>query len=145
VSSPRITVDPDSGIAPWRQVRDQLLHLVRAGVLPVGARLPAIRQLAGDLGLAAGTVARVYRELETVGVLATARRQGTVVAGLPDVPEGELARAAAAYVAVAVALGAGPDTAAAAVLAAWPPDPRDPAPGAGASWHDHPSTMSERG
>jgi DNA-binding transcriptional regulator YhcF (GntR family) len=122
LSAPRITVDPDSGVAPWRQVRDQLLHLIRIGALPVGARLPTIRQLAGDLGLAAGTVAKVYRELEGDGVLHTARRQGTVVAGVPASPGNELARAAAEYAARAAALGADAQTAAAAVFAAWPPD-----------------------
>jgi DNA-binding transcriptional regulator YhcF (GntR family) len=122
LTAPRITVDPDSGVAPWRQVRDQLLHLMRIGALPVGSRLPTIRQLAGDLGLAAGTVARVYRELEADGLLHTARRQGTVVAGVPSSPGGELARAAAEYAARAAALGADARTAAAAVIDAWPPD-----------------------
>ncbi|MFI9810988.1 GntR family transcriptional regulator [Saccharothrix variisporea] len=83
MSASRIVVDPDNGVAPWRQVRDQVLHLVRTGGLPVGTPLPSIRQLARDLGLSAGTVARVYRELETSGVLHTARRNGTVVAAVP--------------------------------------------------------------
>lgn len=129
MTAPRVTVDPDSGVAPWRQVRDQLLHLVRTGALPVGSRLPTIRQLAGDLGLAAGTIARVYRELEAVGVLRTARRQGTVVASVPSVPsvpsvhDTALADAAAWYAARAAELGVDPNTAAAAVHAAWPADP----------------------
>ena len=122
MTAPRIAVDPDSGVAPWRQVRDQLLRLVRTGALPVGARLPTIRQLAGDLGLAAGTVARVYRELEAAGVLHTARRQGTVVAAVPATPDTTLAEAAAAYAARAAELGADQSTAVAALYAAWPPD-----------------------
>ncbi len=125
MTAPRIVVDPDSGVAPWRQVRDQLVHLVQSGALPVGSRLPAIRQLAGDLGLAAGTVARVYRELEVDGVLRTARRRGTVVAAAPadrTDPHRELAAAAAEYADRAVALGADRQAAAAALFAAWPPD-----------------------
>jgi GntR family transcriptional regulator len=121
-TAPRIVVDPDSGVAPWRQVRDQLLHLIRVGALPVGSQLPTIRQLAGDLGLAAGTVARVYRELETGGVLRTARRLGTVVAGVPAEVDPRLSEAAAEYAASAAALGADQRAAVAALLAAWPPD-----------------------
>ena len=58
MTAPRIVVDVENGVPPWRQVRDQLVRLIRGGVLPVGSRLPTIRQLAADLGLAAGTVAR---------------------------------------------------------------------------------------
>ena len=122
MTAPRVVVDPDSGVAPWRQVRDQLVHLIRTGALPVGSRLPAIRQLAGDLGLAAGTVARVYRELEAGGVLHTARRQGTVVAAVPGTPADALAEAARRYAVTAAELGVDPHTAAAAVHAAWPTD-----------------------
>jgi GntR family transcriptional regulator len=79
----RLVIDVTSGVAPWRQVRDQLGMLIAGGHLPVGTQLPTIRQLANDLGLAAGTVARAYRELETDGVLRTARRRGTVVVAPP--------------------------------------------------------------
>ncbi|HEX6359687.1 GntR family transcriptional regulator [Actinophytocola sp.] len=127
MTAPRVVVDPGSGVAPWRQVRDQLLRLIRTGVLPVGSRLPTIRQLAGDLGLAPGTIARVYRELEASGLLRTGRRQGTVVAAVPPAPRpsalsAALAEAATAYAARAAELGVDPHTAAAAVHAAWPPD-----------------------
>ena len=60
--------------------------LVLAGALRPGARLPSIRQLADDLGLAGGTVARAYRELEADGIVATRGRHGTVVAGAPRAP-----------------------------------------------------------
>ncbi|CRK55383.1 Transcriptional regulator, GntR family [Alloactinosynnema sp. L-07] len=104
----RILVDPDGGVAPWRQVRDQLVQLIRDGELPIGSRLPSIRQLARDLGLSAGTVARVYRELETAGALHTARRNGTVVAAIPRTHTNAgtaLAKAAADYVARVKAIG----------------------------------------
>ena len=54
------------------------------GALATGDRLPAIRQLANDLGLAGGTVARAYRELEADGVVTTHGRHGTVIAGPPQ-------------------------------------------------------------
>ncbi|MBB5954409.1 DNA-binding transcriptional regulator YhcF (GntR family) [Saccharothrix tamanrassetensis] len=134
----RVVVDPDSGVAPWRQVRDQLVHLIRVGQLPVGSPLPSIRQLARDLGLSAGTVARVYRELETAGLLHTARRRGTVVAAIPanhanpspgdranpsaatDIASA-LAAAAARYAAEIRTLGIDPDTAVRAVRDACTP------------------------
>jgi len=147
VTAPRLVVDPDSGVAPWRQIHDQLVHLARVGALPVGSRLPAIRQLARDLGLAAGTVARAYRELEAAGVLHTARRAGTVVAAIPhaDPRPKLLAELAADYAARAAALGVDPRTGADAVLAAWPigdpgggvVDVRDQPPINEQPWHDH--------
>lgn len=115
-----IVLDPDSGVPPWRQVRDQIVHLVQTGRLPTGTPLPAIRQLAGDLGLSAGTVARVYRELESMGVVKTARRNGTVVAEAPERDaEAELAAAARTYAAVAKELGLDAQQAAEAVLKAY--------------------------
>ena len=61
-----------------------------------------MRQLATDLGLAANTVARAYRELEADGVVATQGRRGTFVAsGVGAQESGEVTRLAAAYVAAA--------------------------------------------
>ncbi|MDN5930882.1 MAG: GntR family transcriptional regulator [Pseudonocardia sp.] len=78
--SPHVTVDARSGLAPWRQIHDQLAALVDADELVPGTRLPAIRRLARDLGVAPGTVARAYRELEAGGRVRTARGGGTVTA-----------------------------------------------------------------
>ena len=58
MSEPLIFVDPANPTPPYEQVRRQLLDLVQAGTLRTGDRLPSLRQLAGDLGLAVGTVAR---------------------------------------------------------------------------------------
>lgn len=75
-----VRIDDDSPIPPYRQLVDQMLALIASGSLPVGQRLPPVRQLAADLGLANGTVARAYRLLEEAGVLETRGRQGTFVA-----------------------------------------------------------------
>ena len=62
--------------------------LISAGVLTPGARLPTVRDLAADLGIAVGTVTRAYRELETLGLVTSRRRIGTVVAeGAPELVE----------------------------------------------------------
>jgi DNA-binding transcriptional regulator YhcF (GntR family) len=79
----RIEVDPASPVPAYRQIRQQIEGLVASGALGAGARLPTIRQLAADLGLARNTVARVYRELEAAGVVVTGARTGTVVAADP--------------------------------------------------------------
>ena len=50
------------------------------GTLPAGTRLPTVRALSEQLGLAANTVARAYRELEADGVVVTEGRRGTFVA-----------------------------------------------------------------
>jgi GntR family transcriptional regulator len=81
-----LEVDPRSAVPPYEQLRQQVTALVLGGALTPGARLPAIRQLANDLGLAGGTVARAYRELEADGVVTTHGRHGTVIAGPPRAP-----------------------------------------------------------
>jgi GntR family transcriptional regulator len=79
-----ITVDVASPTPPYEQIRSQVAAYVHAGLLRAGDRLPAMRALAADLGVATGTVARAYTELEAAGLVAGRRRTGTVVTGLPS-------------------------------------------------------------
>lgn len=74
-----LTIDADSSTAPFEQVRTQIAGAVATGQLATGTKLPTVRQLAADLGLAANTVARAYRELEVDEVIATHGRRGTFV------------------------------------------------------------------
>ncbi len=78
-----IRLDGASAVPPYAQLQDQVATMIRSGVLAPGARLPAIRHLAGDLGVAAGTVARAYRELEADGLVEARGRHGTVVRAVP--------------------------------------------------------------
>lgn len=74
-----VSIDPTSAVPPFEQLRLQLARLVAVGDLEPGTKLPTVRQLATDLGLAANTVARAYRELEADGILVTEGRRGTSV------------------------------------------------------------------
>jgi DNA-binding transcriptional regulator YhcF (GntR family) len=76
----RIAVDLSAAEPPYEQVRAQIAGLIAAGRLLPGDRLPTVRALAADLGLAANTVARTYKELEAAGLVETRRRAGTTVA-----------------------------------------------------------------
>lgn len=78
-----LSVVPESPIPPYEQIRSQIASMIASGILTDGTRLPPIRQLADDLGLAGGTVARAYRELEDAGLIATKGRHGTFVHGNP--------------------------------------------------------------
>lgn len=83
-----------------------MIGAVRDGRLAPGSRLPTVRELAVELGLAPNTVARAYRELETAGILETRGRQGTFVAR-QDPTDAAMAAAARVYADAARALGVG--------------------------------------
>lgn len=104
-----LRVETDSHVPPYEQIRSQIATMASSGVVPEGSRLPSIRQLASDLGLAGGTVARAYRELEREGVIATRGRHGTFIEKAhPRVGvDRELDAAARAFVVRATQLGAG--------------------------------------
>ncbi|QQM44363.1 GntR family transcriptional regulator [Streptomyces liliifuscus] len=93
----KIDIEDDAGIAPYEQVRAQISEQARAGALPVGYRLPTVRGLAEELGLAANTVAKAYRALESDGVIETRGRNGTFVAAAGSAAEREAVSAAQAY------------------------------------------------
>jgi DNA-binding transcriptional regulator YhcF (GntR family) len=107
-----LRVDPSSPVPPYEQIRGQVATMIATGILPVGQRLPTIRQLASDLGLAGGTVARAYRELERGGLLVSRGRHGTFVAERPAASRNDqeraLIEAAGAFAAQAAQLGVDP-------------------------------------
>jgi DNA-binding transcriptional regulator YhcF (GntR family) len=105
VDMPLVTIDPDGPEPPYEQVREQVRAQVASGELPPGTRLPPVRRLAGDLGLATNTVARAYRELEALGVIETRGRAGSVVTG--DGVDRAAREAAHAYAATLRSLGLG--------------------------------------
>ena len=101
-----IDLDPASGAPPYEQIRSQVTAQVAGGELSPGDRMPTVRALAEELGIAANTVARAYRELEQSGVIETRGRRGSFVTG--DQVARQAKQAAADYLARARALGLSP-------------------------------------
>src|SRR4051812_18752006 len=104
-----ITLDPQSPEPPFEQIRSTFARQIQSGELGAGVRLPTVRRLADDLGIAANTVARAYRELEQAGLIETRGRAGSFVAGAGV--EREARAAAAAYAERVRSLGLGADEA----------------------------------
>jgi GntR family transcriptional regulator len=75
----RFQLDLASGVPVYRQIIDQVLGGLAAGVLESGAQLPTVRQVAVDLTINPNTVSRAYRELEIRGVLETQQGTGTFI------------------------------------------------------------------
>lgn len=100
-----VTIDVSSAVPPYEQVRAQLAARISDRSLAVGSRLPTVRQLAGDLGLAVNTVARAYRELEEAGLVETRGRAGTFVSAAGERSRTAAVQAAREYAALTKALG----------------------------------------
>ena len=73
------SVDPHGGPPLYAQLTEQIKRAIAIGALAPGERLPTVKGLALDLKLNANTVARVYRELERDGIIATAPGRGSFV------------------------------------------------------------------
>jgi len=71
--------NPASAVPLFEQLRLNVIERADNGTLAPGTKLPAVRSLASELGVAPHTVARAYKELEAAGVVVTRGRNGTVV------------------------------------------------------------------
>ena len=113
-----LTVDAASAVPPFEQLRVQIRDFVAHGDLAPGTRLPPVRRLADELGLAVNTVARTYRELETDGIIETRGRNGSFVASHGDPAERHAQEAAAVFAKRIRSLGINADDALELVTAA---------------------------
>jgi DNA-binding transcriptional regulator YhcF (GntR family) len=120
----RFEVDPSSDVAPYEQVRIRIARMVSNRELEPGERLPTVRQLAADVGLAVNTVARAFRELEADGIIVTRGRRGSfVTSDVLDTKGGDdVAAAAANYAAAARARGLSLAESTRLLEQAWPRD-----------------------
>jgi DNA-binding transcriptional regulator YhcF (GntR family) len=94
-----LALDDASTFPPYEQIRVQIIDAVSSGGVAAGSKLPTVRKLAVDLGVAPNTVARSYRELERDGVIETRGRAGSFIAPSGDATMRQAQDAAAAFVA----------------------------------------------
>jgi DNA-binding transcriptional regulator YhcF (GntR family) len=113
-----IVIDATSPGPPFEQLRSQFARQIQDHTLAVGARLPTVRRLAADLGLAVNTVGRAYRELEEAGLIETRGRAGSFVSAAGEEGRERARRAAAEYAAVIAGVGIDADEAIRIVQAA---------------------------
>lgn len=100
-----VMIDHHGDTPPYEQVRVHYAQAIANRHLAVGAKLPTVRALAKDLGLAVNTVARAYRELEEAGLVETRGRAGTVVSANGDSNRERVRAAAASYASMSAELG----------------------------------------
>ena len=106
-----LTIDPTDAVPIWKQIEDEIRRLVAVGSLSTGEAVPSVRDMARDLRVNPGTVAKAYQRLSDAGLLVVHRGQGTFVATAPArVPRSErreaLASAARKYASIAATIGA---------------------------------------
>lgn len=79
----QVYLQPESHIPLYIQLRDQVRALVYSGELRSGDRIPASRELAGQLGVHRTTVANAYAELEAEGLIQGHVGRGTFICAPP--------------------------------------------------------------
>ena len=92
----RYQINPGLDVPLYTQLVDMFRADIRAGALPVGTRLPTVRELRDTLGIARGTVMRAYDEMEQQGLIEKIQGRGTFVCGEKSVDLSRKDRAMAA-------------------------------------------------
>jgi len=90
IQSMLIIIDQDDSRPIYQQIADEIRFLIARGELTENTTLPAVRQLAGDLGVNLNTVATAYRELQNEGLLAIKHGAGAVVVSRTTLEKDEI-------------------------------------------------------
>lgn len=116
-----LTITLRPGTSPADQIRDQIRGHIDAGRLGVGSRLPSVRQLAADLRIAPGTVAKAYKSLEADGVLVTRTGAGTRVGPIQGAMPRSVVDGATSFAELSRGAGTDIDDAIRVLRAVWEP------------------------
>jgi len=81
-----LRLDRASGVAPYRQIVQQVRAGVRLGQLAPGDRLPTAEEAVAQLGINRNTVVKAYHELKRAGLVTARRGRGTFIAPTLETP-----------------------------------------------------------
>jgi GntR family transcriptional regulator len=102
-------VDSRSTVPPYQQIAQQVRLALRMGMLEVGDKLPAVREVVAATAINPNTVLKAYRDLEREGLVEARTGHGTFVKGVPPGPppgtHARLSRSLAKWVREARAAG----------------------------------------
>jgi GntR family transcriptional regulator len=79
-------VDGRSVVPPYLQIVQQVRQALRMGLLDVGDRLPAVREVVAATAVNPNTVLKAYRDLEREGLIEARPGHGTFVLNRPPGP-----------------------------------------------------------
>lgn len=77
---PFVTLHPESKIPLYQQLYQAVREAIESGTLPLGAKMPSIRQLPEELGVSRTTVEAAYQQLCAEGYLKSWPQRGYFVA-----------------------------------------------------------------
>jgi GntR family transcriptional regulator len=80
------TLNPNSGVPIYRQLREQVRRMVLSGQLRPGAELPSVRELAAAHAVNPMTISKAYSMLEVEGLLERNRGKPMTVADTARAP-----------------------------------------------------------
>lgn len=83
IAGERQELRTERGVAQYQRLASLLRHRIAKGEYAIGAQLPPITQLAGDLGVAVVSVRQAYELLSREGLIRSQRGVGTHVAAVP--------------------------------------------------------------
>ena len=75
-----ISINYRDGRPIYEQVRDGYRQLIITGVLPMGSKMPSVREVSSSLTVNPNTIQRAYRELEAEGYIVSVPGKGSFVA-----------------------------------------------------------------
>ena len=79
-------VDSRSVVPPYLQIVQQVRQALRMGLLDVGDKLPAVREVVAATAVNPNTVLKAYRDLEREGLIEARPGHGTFVLKRPPGP-----------------------------------------------------------